>query len=234
MSGSRSWPGLRGRRAGARPAERPRGRGARRPQPGPGAARRGRHRQDGPARRSSSTEPRDAGSPGRRASSRRWSSPTPACTSCAVPTWTGWAALPDPQRDALGTAFGVRSGGTAGSVPPGPGGADPALRRGGGGAADLRGGRRAVAGPGIGADAGVRRPSTRRRTGGHGLRRAGDRRGARARGPAGARRARAAPRRRGGAARVGGAVAARPPGPRPRPGRVPRQSARAPGAAAAS
>ena len=83
--------------------------------------------------------------------------------------------LPAPQRDALGTAFGLRSGAPPDRFLLGLAVLSLLCSRRRGGAADLRGGRRAVAGPGVGADARVRRPSTRCRTGGHGLRRTGDR-----------------------------------------------------------
>jgi hypothetical protein len=43
--------------------------------------------------------------------------------------------LPDPQRDALQTAFGLSPAGRAGSVPGGIGGAEPVVGRGGGAAA---------------------------------------------------------------------------------------------------
>lgn len=46
----------------------------------------------------------------RRVSSRSWSSRTPACTSCAVPTWAGSVLCLPPQRAALGTAFGLQPG----------------------------------------------------------------------------------------------------------------------------
>ena len=48
--------------------------------------------------------------PGRSASSRRWSSRTRGCSSCAHRSWIGLKRLPGPQRDALGTAFGLRAG----------------------------------------------------------------------------------------------------------------------------
>ena len=48
-------------------------------------------------------------SPGRRAWSQRWSSPTPACNSCA-PDARRSARLPDPQREAVSTAFGLGAG----------------------------------------------------------------------------------------------------------------------------
>lgn len=41
---------------------------------------------------------------------RRRSSRSPPCTRSARRCWTGSGKLPDPQQDALGTAFGVSSG----------------------------------------------------------------------------------------------------------------------------
>ena len=52
----------------------------------------------------------DAGSPGRRASSPRWSSRSPDCMRCARLCSTGSGELPGPQRDALSTAFGLSAG----------------------------------------------------------------------------------------------------------------------------
>jgi hypothetical protein len=51
---------------------------------------------------------------GRRGRSRRWSWPSPACSSCA-PLLDGLAQLPGPQRAAIETAFGLSAG-----VPPDP------------------------------------------------------------------------------------------------------------------
>ena len=45
-----------------------------------------------------------------RVSSRRWSCPTPACTSSALPMLTQLDALPEPQQAALRVAFGLTSG----------------------------------------------------------------------------------------------------------------------------
>ena len=59
---------------------------------------------------SSPSGPRAAGWPARRASSRRWSWPTPGCTSSASPFLDRLTELPVPQQEALGTAFGLRSG----------------------------------------------------------------------------------------------------------------------------
>ena len=47
---------------------------------------------------------------GGRRGSRRWSSRSPACISCARRCWTDIDDLPGPQRDALGTAFGLVAG----------------------------------------------------------------------------------------------------------------------------
>ena len=47
---------------------------------------------------------------GRRASSPRWSSRSPGCTSSARRSLDRLERLPGPQRDALGTAFGLRDG----------------------------------------------------------------------------------------------------------------------------
>ena len=92
--------------------------------------------------------------------------------SCARRCSTGCARLPGPQRDALGTAFGLDAGPAAGPVPGRAGGAEPARRRGRGAAAGLHRRRRAVARPGVGADAGVRRPPAAGRAGRAGVRRA--------------------------------------------------------------
>ena len=101
--------------------------------------------------------------------------------------------LPDPQRDALSTAFGLERGPAAGSLPGRAGGAEPAGRRRRGAAAGLRRRRRAVAGPGVGADAGVRGAPAAGRAGRAGVRAARARRRARARRVAGARDRGAAP-----------------------------------------
>ena len=50
-------------------------------------------------------------SSGWRGSSPRWSSRSRACTSCALRSSGRLDRLPTPQQDALGTAFGLRSGG---------------------------------------------------------------------------------------------------------------------------
>ena len=45
-----------------------------------------------------------------RACSPRWSWRSPGCTSCARRCSTGSSGLPEPQRDALGEAFGLSAG----------------------------------------------------------------------------------------------------------------------------
>ena len=67
--------------------------------------------------------------------------------------------LPAPQRDALRTAFGLVRGPPPDRFLVGAGGAEPAVGGGRGTPADLRDRRRAVAGPGLGAGAGVRGPA---------------------------------------------------------------------------
>src|SRR5262245_34939292 len=47
---------------------------------------------------------------GPRASSLRWSWPSPRCSSCAPPLLGALERLPPPQRDALAVAFGLASG----------------------------------------------------------------------------------------------------------------------------
>ena len=80
---------------------------------------------------------RDAASRAPRAWSRRWSSRSPGCISCARRSLDRLDRLPGPQRDALGTAFGLRERRRAGPVPRRPRGAEPAVRRGRGAAAGL-------------------------------------------------------------------------------------------------
>ena len=53
---------------------------------------------------------RAAAWPARPGSTPRWSSRSPACTSCARRCSTGSSGCPEPQRDALGTAFGLSAG----------------------------------------------------------------------------------------------------------------------------
>ena len=111
---------------GARPAARRRaGRSERRA----GPARRARDRQDGAA--ATTARERASGLP-RRAGGRRrvgdGARRSPACTSCARRCSTGSTRLPEPQRDALGIAFGLTPGAAAGPLPGRPGGAQPAGR----------------------------------------------------------------------------------------------------------
>ena len=83
---------------------------ARGPQPCAGPPRRGGHRQDRAAAAPVGASRRAAGSRGRRASSPRWSSRSPACISCARRCSTVSGICPSPQRDALSTAFGMSAG----------------------------------------------------------------------------------------------------------------------------
>ena len=78
--------------------------------------------------------------------------------------------LPAPQRDALATAFGLSAGELARPLLRRPRRARAALRGGRGAPGRLPGRRRAVAGPRVGADAGVRRPPAGGRVGRDGLR----------------------------------------------------------------
>ena len=109
-------------------------------------------------------------------------------------------ARPAARAPAGGAADRVRPerGPGSGSFPGRPGRAGPAVGGGRTAAAGVRGGRRTVAGPGLGAGAGVRRPAAGRRPGGPGVRSPGSRCGsawiapADGRGTAGTRRACAA------------------------------------------
>ena len=173
--------GAAGTTGGVRHLDRPRGRGARRPQPGPGAARRSRASARRPCSSSSSTEA--AGCQVARAA---------GVESEMELAYAGLhqlcSPLPGPGRPAARPAAGrarhrVRPavGRRAGSLPPGPGGADPALRRRRGGAAvcvvdDAQWLDRASVQT---LEFVARRLG--RGAGGHGLRRARDGRGARAR-----------------------------------------------------
>ena len=74
------------------------------------------------------------------------------------------STLPAPQRDALRTAFGLAAGPPPDRFLVGPGRAQPAVRGGRRTSADLPDRRRAVARPGLGAGAGVRRPGGWRQT----------------------------------------------------------------------
>ena len=125
--------------------------------------------------------------------------------------------LPVPQRDALRTAFGLACGPAAGPIPGRAGRAEPALGGRRGAAADLPGRRRAVAGSGVRAGAGVRGPAAGRRSGRAGVRGPGT--GCGAGRVAGARSRRAARERRTGAAGLGAGRAAGRSGPGPDRGR---------------
>ena len=57
-----------------------------------------------------SRRPRTVGCSVLPASSRRWNSPSPRCTSCARRCSSRLDDLPEPQRDALRTAFGISAG----------------------------------------------------------------------------------------------------------------------------
>ena len=200
------------------------------PEPGAGPARRGRDRQDGAA----GVRPRPRGGlpdrPGRRRRVRdraRLRRPAPALR--AAPGDDGPAARPPARRARLGLR--AAGGEPARPVPRGPGRPHPARPGRRGPAADLRRRRRPVAGPGLAADAGVRRTSPAGRAGGDPLRGPRVRRGREPFRAAGARAGRPhGPRRRGSPRRFGHGGARRG---RPRPGsrREPRQPARAPRAA---
>ena len=102
---------------------------------------RGRHRQDGAAAiRRSSGRPAFA-SHRSRASSRRWSWPTPGCTSCARRCSTRLDVLPEPQQVALEVALGSSIRRSSRPLPRRLGRARPAVRRRRGAAAAVRRGR---------------------------------------------------------------------------------------------
>ena len=140
-------------------------------------------------------------------------------------------SLPGPQRDALGTIFGLTRGPAAGPVPRRPRRPRPAHRRRRRFSARVPRRRRAVARPLLGAHPGVRRPPPRCRPRRDGVR------GARAHGGAAADRAtrtahrRARRRGRSRPPRLGDDRPARPARTRPRHRRVARQPARPAGAA---
>ena len=163
-------PVLRGRRSECEALDRLVGERAGGAEPGAGPARRGGRRQDGAAGVPASSARRAAASRARRASSPRWSSRSPGCTSCARRCWTALDRLPGPQRDALATAFGLSTGEPPDRFLVGAGRAEPAGRGRRGAAAGLRRRRRAVARPGLGAGAGVRRAPPAGRAGRAGVR----------------------------------------------------------------
>ena len=108
----------------------------------------------------------DVGSPGWPAWSPRWSWPSPACISCARRCSTGWSDCRSLQRDALQAGvrpdravtrrIGFSSGWRCSACSP----TRPSR------AAGLSRGRRAVARPGVRADARVRRAPSAGRAGG--------------------------------------------------------------------
>ena len=91
------------------------------------------------------------------ASSPRWSWRSPALHQLCAPMLDRLERLPGPQRDALADGVRAERRARAGPLPGRPGRAEPAVRGGRGAAAGVRGRRRAVAGPGLGA--GARRSS---------------------------------------------------------------------------
>ena len=163
--------------------------GAARPRPRTQDARRAAHGgprrrepRTGPPRRARRRQVRVAGAPrasarqvavsrARRACSPRWSWRSPACISCARRCSIGWSGFPARSATRCATAFGLSAGDAAGSLPGRAGGAEPAVRGGRGAAAGLRGRRRAVARPRVGAGAGVRRAAAAGGVGRAGLRR---------------------------------------------------------------
>ena len=115
------------------------------------AARRGRAR-----RRFWTTPPsapRATGSSARSGWSRRWSFRSRDSISCAAALLDGLERLPPPQRDALGTAFGLSVGRPARSLHDRPRRAEPAVRGRRGSAASVPGRRRPVARPVVGTGA---------------------------------------------------------------------------------
>ena len=87
----------------------------------------------------------------RRASSRRWSSRSPGCISCARRCWTGSSGFRRRSATRSGRRSACSAGRGAGPVPGRPGGPEPAVGGGRGAAAALRRRRRAVARPRLGA-----------------------------------------------------------------------------------
>ena len=158
--------------------------GARAGKRGAGAAGRCRDRQDGAA---GVRDRVGVGPEGRCAPSgwsRRWSLPFAALHQLCAPLLDRLERLPGPQRDALATTFGLSAGAAPDRFLVGLAVLEPALRGRRGAPASVRGRRRAVAGPGLGAGAGVRGAAAAGGVGGDAVRRPRAERGAR--GPAGA------------------------------------------------
>ena len=185
-------------------------------------------------RRCWSTSPsgrRGAGWRARRACSRRWSWRSPGCTSCARRCSTGSTACPARSATRCSTAFGLSAGDAPDRFLVGLAVLSLLAEVADGAAAGLRGRRRAVARPRVGAGAGVRGAPAAGGVGRAGLRgaRAGERRAGRAAGAGGRRAGR---RRRARAAGLGDPRAAGRAGARPDRRRDARQPAGAAGAAA--
>ena len=89
--------------------------------------------------------PRAAGSSARSGWNRRWSSPSPGLHQLCGRCWTASSGCRSPQRDALGTAFGLSLGHPARPLPDQPRGAQPAVRGGRRPAAPVPDRRRPVA-----------------------------------------------------------------------------------------
>src|SRR5215472_13711804 len=88
-----------------------------------------------------------------------------ALQQLCLPMLDRFERLPDPQREALGVAFGLRAGEAPDRFPDRPGSAEPAVGNGGQSAAVVCCRRCAVAGPGLGAGTGVRGAAAARRAG---------------------------------------------------------------------
>ena len=133
-------------------------RGAGGAQPGAGGARRAGRRQDGAAGVRGRAGVGLPGGARRGRRSRRWSSRSPGCISCARRCWIALERLPGAAaRCAAARRSACSRGAGAGSLPGRPGRAEPAVRGGRGAAAGLPGRRRAVARSRLGAGARVRR-----------------------------------------------------------------------------